>query len=203
MRIKIPKNWRELPKIEKMEIPKKVFQIEESELKRIRQIKDPRKRLVEAATLQYETFNDIHSYLTAWIAGYSSDSIVRQKLGSSLSLFEAVKGYPQRESQNSSWADIKRKIKIPSVMSGDLAEETGIHLGDGNLHISRDRNGWFSYRYMITGNLTEEIAYHEGYIQPLLRRLYGFQGVLARREENNELIPSLVPSLLSYLNRVS
>ncbi len=142
----------------------------------------------DAARLQYEQFSDIHSYLTTWIAGYSSDAVVRQKFGSSLSLFQNVKEYSLEEkSNNYSWADIKRNIKIPLNLSEDLAEETGIHLGDGNLHISLDKNGWYSYRYMIAGNLTEETMYHQEYIQPLLRRLYGFKGVSAKRKENNEI----------------
>ncbi len=52
MRIKIPKKWRELSKSEKMEIPKQVFQIDESELKRIRKIKDPKERLIDQAVPQ-------------------------------------------------------------------------------------------------------------------------------------------------------
>ncbi|MCH8908332.1 MAG: aminotransferase class III-fold pyridoxal phosphate-dependent enzyme, partial [Candidatus Heimdallarchaeota archaeon] len=41
------------------------------------------KRLMEAAKLQFESFGNIHTDLTAWIAGYRSDRAVRDKFGSS------------------------------------------------------------------------------------------------------------------------
>ena len=83
---KIPKKWRELPLKEKLEIPRGYFNIGENILEKIRQIKNPKERLIAAAKIQYELFNNIHSYLTAWIAGYSSDVVVRQFFGSTKDL---------------------------------------------------------------------------------------------------------------------
>ncbi len=139
--IKVQKKWRELPKEERDKIPKKYFNIDETTLRKIRNIQDTKKRLIEAARIQYESFNDIHSYLTIWIAGYGSDVIIRQKFGSTqslLNLFLEPINYPKNIKP--SWADIKKRIKIPEEITEDVAEETGIHIGDGNLYVNREYN---------------------------------------------------------------
>ncbi len=83
---KIPKKWRELSKERRLEIPTKHFDIDKRTLEKIRRISDSKKRLIEAAKIQYKLFNDIHSYLTTWIAGYGSDVVIRQKFGSTQNL---------------------------------------------------------------------------------------------------------------------
>jgi len=185
--IKIQKKWRELPLKERYKIPKKYFNIEEKSLKRIRKIKNPRKRLIGAARLQYELFRDIHSYLTVWIAGYGSDVMIRQKFGSTknlLNLFFKSEKFPK--GVNPSWADIKRKIKIPKKMSEDLAEETGIHIGDGNIHILTEKNGFKSYQYSISGNLRDEEIYHKEHIKNLIKKIYNLEpSILERQNKNN------------------
>jgi len=183
---KIPKKWRELPKEERFKIPTKYFNIDEKTINNIRKISDAKKRLVEAARIQYEMFSDIHSYLTAWMAGYGSDVIIRQKFGSTqnlLNLFFKPIRFPKKIKP--SWQDIKRRIKIPEEMTEELAEETGIHIGDGNLYISTDKDGFKSYRYGISGDLINEYLYHKEYISKLMKRLYNLEPYLLKREKKN------------------
>jgi len=185
---KIPTKWRELSQEEKNKIPTKFFNIDEKTLKKIRNISDPKKRLVEAARLQYELFNDIHSYLTTWIAGYGSDAVIRQKFGSTknlLNLFIPPNKFPKNI--NPSWADIKRRIKVPTEMTDKLAEETGIHIGDGNMHVRTEKKGFKSYQYSISGDLINECIYHEDYIKPLLKSIYNIEASILKRENKNSI----------------
>lgn len=185
--IKIPKRWRELSKEKRFKIPIKYFNIDEKTLSKIRKIPDSKDRLIEAAKIQYELFNDIHSYLTVWIAGYGSDIMIRQKFGSTQKLldlfFKPIK-FPKNIKP--SWQDIKRRIKIPEEMSKELAEETGIHIGDGNLYTSsKERIGYYSYS--ITGDLINDFIYHKEYISKLMKKLYNINGFFIEREKKNSI----------------
>jgi hypothetical protein len=184
--LKIPKKWRELPIKEKFDIPNRYFKIDNKTIKKIRKISDIRQRLIAAAKIQYEMFNDIHSYLTVWIAGYGSDVMIRQKFGSTqnlLNLFFKPEKFPKNIKP--SWQDIKRRVKLPEEMTEDLAEETGIHIGDGNLYINKNITG-NSYQYCISGDLINESIYHYDYIRKLIRHLYNLESkILERAEKNN------------------
>jgi len=185
--IKVQKKWRELSKEEKHKIPTKYFNIDEKILNKIRNIRDPKARLIEAAKIQYELFNDIHSYLTTWIAGYSSDVIIRQKFGSTqnlLNLFFTPIKFPNKITP--SWADIKRKIKIPKEITEDLAEETGIHIGDGSISILTDKK-WKSYQGSISGDLINESIYHRLYIQNLMKKIYNINLSILERVDKNSI----------------
>ncbi len=127
------------------------------------------------------------NYLTTWIAGYGSDVVIRQKFGSTqnlLNLFFKPTKFPKGITP--SWADIKRKVKIPEEMTENLAEETGIHIGDGNIHISTEKNGFRSYQYSISGDLKDESIYHKEYIRNLIKGLYNIEpSILERQNKNN------------------
>ena len=78
------KIWRKLTLEDKTDILIGRFNLNKSDIERIRRLKDGKKRLMESAKLQFESFGNIHTDLTAWIAGYRSDVSVRNKFGSSL-----------------------------------------------------------------------------------------------------------------------
>jgi len=185
---KIHTKWRKLPIKVKLNIPKKQFGIDDKILIKIRNIKDSRKRLIKSAKIQYELFGEIHSCLTAWIAGYSSDSVIRQKFGSTKELREIfIKSPKINKKIKPSFNDIKRNIKIPNKMNGDLAEETGIHIGDGNLYIYTDKKGYKSSSYTISGDLIDEEIYHKEHITKLMERLYNIKGFFAERPSKGNI----------------
>lgn len=184
---KIPKRWRELPIKSRLEIPVKYFNIDEKTLDKIRKISDSKKRLIEAARIQFELFGDIHSYLTTWIAGYGSDVVIRNNFGSTKALLELFMKLPNTENQNFSWADIKRNIKIPKEMDENLAKETGLHIGDGNLYITNHEGNLHSYRYCISGDLTDELIFHTEYIANLMKKLYNINGTFVQRIDKNSI----------------
>jgi len=178
----IPHKWRKLSIEKRLDIPSNYFDLDKGVINKIRNIPNKEKRLIEAARIQYETFKDIHTDLTAWIAGFASDSVIRHKFGSSKNLREIFIKLPIKNTKIvPSWSDIKRNIKIPEEMTGDLAEETGIHIGDGNLYAIDKCN----YKYTITGDLTNEYIYHFEHVKPLINRLYNCKGRFRLIEKKN------------------
>jgi len=181
----IPHKWRTLSKEVRLNIPSNYFDISEEEIKRIRSISDSKKRLIESAKLQYELFKEIHTDLTAWIAGYSSDSVVRKKLGSTQKLRDIfIKPLLNNNSFKPSWQDRRRNITLPDDMSESLAEESGIHIGDGNLYATKYDNAW-CYKYDINGNLENEYNYHKEHISKLMKQLYNCPGYITIRKNRN------------------
>tara|TARA_Y100000310_G_scaffold138289_2_gene137202 strand:- start:16231 stop:17292 length:1062 start_codon:yes stop_codon:yes gene_type:complete len=185
---KIKRKWKKLLKEDRFNIPINYLKIDESEIKRIRKIKDSKQRLMEAAKIQYELFKDIHTDVTAWIAGYCSDSTVRYNFGSSKKLRD--KFFPAQNYQDitPSWMDIKRNIKLPSEIDEKLAEETGIHIGDGNLFVETHKDGsGLSYHCSFHGDLINEVQYHEEHVTSLVKELYNIIPNFARREKKNSI----------------
>lgn len=186
--LKVIKKWRELPLEERTKKIIEVFQIPEKIINLIRKIENKKEKLIAAAKIQHQMFGEIHSYLTCWIAGYGSDVEVRHVFGSTNSLrslfikpLRCVKGIEY------SWQDIKREIKIPEKMNSLLAEETGIHLGDGCLFLYVDARGYMSYRYSITGHIIDEELYHINHIAKLLHNIYNLKHTFIRRPTQNTI----------------
>ncbi len=165
----VHKAYRKFSKEQKLVLLTKEYNLSEKEILRIRSIENPKKRLLEAAKLQFECLGDIHNDITAWIAGYSQETSVRSVFGTALELRKNFVKLPENISSYS-WMDIKRRVKIPT-WSEDLAEETGVHLGDGSLQINK-YGKWQNYAYTIDGHLIDDMAYYDFHVIPLIQRLY-------------------------------
>lgn len=72
--------------------------------------------------------------------------------------------------ENYSHNDFKRGLTIPKTLNKDLAEEMGLHLGDGCLGIYRYGHN-IKYYYVISGGYDDE-AYLKKFVIPLVYRLY-------------------------------
>jgi len=68
--------------------------------------------------------------------------------------------------------DITRGLKFPKRMSAELAEETGIHVGDGCICQYVNNKGFLGYKYIVTSG-GNEADYIEGYVAPLVEKVYG------------------------------
>ncbi len=71
----------------------------------------------------------------------------------------------------STW-DKGRNVRIPTKLSEDLAEETGIHIGDGALSISTKKTGYHCYWHRVSSSLRDDFVYMKCHVLPLIQRLY-------------------------------
>lgn len=71
-------------------------------------------------------------------------------------------------------------IKLPTEFTADLAEEIGIHIGDGHLSANR-------YRYKLFGN-QDESEYYENFIVGLYQNLFNIKVRLEKRERDGNII---------------
>lgn len=67
-------------------------------------------------------------------------------------------------------------IKFPEKLTPELAEEIGIHIGDGHLSANR-------YRYKLFGN-QDETEYYENFVVELYKKLFNIQVRLEKRDGN-------------------
>lgn len=79
-------------------------------------------------------------------------------------VFKEKKIYFNLDGMEPSRNDIKRGIKFPNELSPELAEEMGMHLGDGTL----SKNNLY---YSIRGDIKEK-EYYTSHVIPLYKRLY-------------------------------
>lgn len=66
----------------------------------------------------------------------------------------------------SSW-DNRNKIKLPKSLTPELAEETGLHIGDGCLIITNKL-----YMYSLRGHLKDDSRFYNNYISEIYRRTF-------------------------------
>ena len=62
-------------------------------------------------------------------------------------------------------SDLNKGIKLPTSITPELAEEIGMHFGDGFLSARK-------YDYRLKGNQIDEREYYSIYIAPLFKKLY-------------------------------
>jgi hypothetical protein len=70
-----------------------------------------------------------------------------------------------------SMSDLKKNTGIPSKMSALLAEEVGMHLGDGFLSGRR-------YEYRLKGNKHDETEYYQYVVKSIFKNLYNIDLVI-------------------------
>ena len=63
--------------------------------------------------------------------------------------------------------DVKRQLRLPKELDVSLAEEIGIHIGDGSLNRYKGR-----YLYSLRGHRFDDEAYYRCFVPGLYKRLY-------------------------------
>ena len=81
--------------------------------------------------------------------------------------------------------DIKRGLKMPNKINKDVAEETGIHAGDGHMNIIKHSTGT-KYVYSISGGYEDE-RYFKSFLIPLMKRLYNIKPSIYRAKHEKSL----------------
>ena len=69
---------------------------------------------------------------------------------------------------NFSKYDLERGIKLPQKLTPELAEEIGMHFGDGFLSEKK-------YEYRLKGNPKDEKKYYQNYVKPLFKKLFNIE----------------------------
>ncbi|MBS3092804.1 hypothetical protein J4466_05290 [Candidatus Pacearchaeota archaeon] len=64
--------------------------------------------------------------------------------------------------------DKEKRVNLPDKITPALAEEIGMHYGDGFLSDKR-------YTYRLKGNAKDEVEYYNNYIKPLFKQLYNVE----------------------------
>lgn len=83
-----------------------------------------------------------------------------------------------------SQSDIKRKIKIPTKITEELAELIGIITGDGHL-VYLDKNyKYIQYHLDISGHLIDDLDYYEKIVEPMFIKLFRIRLRFVRQRIN-------------------
>jgi len=94
----------------------------------------------------------------------------------------------------------KKKLKIPTYLTPELAEFLGFHMGDG--HMSINHNGKSTtYRVYFFSNLHKEIDYIDNHIVPLIQDLFNIRPVpIKYYRDSTYIIRINSKGLVTFLN---
>jgi len=139
-------------------------------------IKNKRERLLRAMQVAAEYEENPRSATALALAGYSGESPIVHYFGSSHNL-RVKAGVYKGSMDTCSWpgvefsqADLRRSIRIPDVITMEVAELVGIHIGDGYQRASND-----FYEIEVVGSDVDERQYIDNYVVPLYERVYGIR----------------------------
>ena len=82
---------------------------------------------------------------------------------------------------NFSSNDLKRNIKIPEEITTELAEETGLHIGDGSMNFYNNK-GNFKGIYSLRGHICDDVKHYNSRIKFLYWKLYNLKINLRKME---------------------
>jgi len=75
--------------------------------------------------------------------------------------------------------DINRSLKIPETLSEKLAEDIGIHIGDGCMNVHKDSHRT-NYQLVYSCSYHEELQYFNEFLRALKIELYGIKPYASR-----------------------
>ena len=69
----------------------------------------------------------------------------------------------------------KSQIILPGELTSELAEETGIHIGDGSMNFYKARNK-LKGLYQLRGHINDDKEHYDKRIKYLYKKIYGHKG---------------------------
>jgi len=70
-------------------------------------------------------------------------------------------------------ADLNKKLILPERITPELAEETGLHIGDGSMNFYFNK-GYYVGKYSLRGHISDDIEHYDIRIKKLYHMLYNF-----------------------------
>lgn len=86
--------------------------------------------------------------------------------------------------------DISRYVKLPKLLTPELAEIIGIIIGDGHLEFNKKYTKTTMYLLNISGSSSEDEDYYTNRINPIFFRLFNVKFNISKRR-NDELVLNL------------
>lgn len=74
-------------------------------------------------------------------------------------------------------------ITMQFSITRELAYETGVHIGDGNLYSKKQ-----THKITYSGNLTNEETYYLEILKPIIERVYKVEPKIIRRKKDNTIL---------------
>jgi len=96
--------------------------------------------------------------------------------------------------------DILFGVKLPKILTPQLAYETGVHIGDGCLSNLRSRS--HVYRIIYSGNSRNEIPFFEHALKPLLKNIYNKNVRVASVRKNECRIEFGSKAIFQFKNQI-
>lgn len=137
-------------------------------------VRTPKERLVEAAK---DAGTGASGRKIANLAGYASHKIINLEFGS-LNKLKLMAGTYASNKNDVKWSGVEFSpkdesigVRIPNDIDETVAEETGIHVGDGCLpKMSNARQ----YRIEVGGHKIDEKRYYDEVVAALFKRAYNY-----------------------------
>lgn len=102
--------------------------------------------------------------------------------------------------------DKRLGVSIPSQITPELAYETGIHIGDGSMsviHGKCSKGISKEYRICYSGNLIDELDFHQNIIVPIIRKIYNKHVKVVKKPYNNTCVTSFKSTaIMSFKHNV-
>jgi len=96
----------------------------------------------------------------------------------------------------------KKSLKIPTILTPELAEFLGFHMGDGHMSIYRKGKS-VTYRMEYFSNLHKEVGYVDNNIIPLIQKLFNLRPIpIKYYRDSTYIIRIYSRGLLTFLRSV-
>jgi len=77
--------------------------------------------------------------------------------------------------------DLRRELIVPERITSELAEETGLHIGDGSMNFYFNKNH-YEGKYSLRGHIFDDVKHYNSRIKILYETLYNLKPNISKME---------------------